>query len=261
MNTFFKEHYEILAEPLTVYDPAGQELLARWVFQSVNHADRLLAELLNIPVPAMEVILVAPDDWQSAPREEPEEPVILLPYWTDVTDPPSLVVPTGLDPIMGAYSPEKLSFLIFHEVTHAFLEADPHPWPLESPLWADEWQLQFAALWLSQQFSHPQDIVMDDLHQQYAEIFEPEPDGKTPVTVRGFDWYEDTTSQDYLEYTLLLERFAADLLARYDPAALPRFIDLYRRQDAKWLSDDITRLLADALGEGAETWLEALTYF
>ncbi|HKV59169.1 MAG TPA: hypothetical protein VJO32_12845, partial [Ktedonobacteraceae bacterium] len=246
------EHYETLAGPMTVYYPTGQDTLARWVFQSVDKACKLLAQLLDTLAPEIEILLVAPGNWQNAPREEPEETVILLPYWTDSTEPSSLVVPTQLDPIMGSYSQEKLAFLLFHEVAHAFLASDPRPWPLESPLWADEWQLQFAALWLYHQVYSTAGIVMTDLHSHYEEIFEPEADDKTPVTVRGFDWYEDTTPQDYLEYTLLLERFAADLLARYDAAILPRFIELYRKEDATWLSDDVTRLLGIALGEGGE---------
>jgi hypothetical protein len=170
-------------------------------------------------------------------------------------------VPAQLDPIMGSYTQEKLAFLLFHEVSHAFLACDPRPWPLESPLWADEWQLQFAALWLYQQIFHTTGVVMFDLHVQYREIFEPEADDKTPVTVRGFDWYEDTTPQDYLEYTLLLERFAGDLLERYDASILPHFIELYRKEGVIWLSDEVTNLLGITLGDGGEAWLEELPYF
>ncbi len=261
------EHYETLAEPLMVYYPAGREELAQWVNRSVDSAGKLLAHLLTMPTPQMVVLLVAPDDWQDAPREETESPEeteetdMLLPYWTDATEPPSLVVPVQLDPIMGSYSQEKLAFLLLHEVAHALLESDAHPWPLESPLWADEWQVHFAALWLFHQLYHGQGIVMTDLHEQYAEIFEPEADGKTPVTVRGFDWYEDTTPQDFLEYTLLLEQFAADLLARYSPDILPRFLEGYRKEGVAWLSDDVTNLLAATLGEGGEAWLEELPSF
>jgi len=255
------ERYETLAEPMTVYYPTGQDTLARWIFQSIEKANELLAQLLNTPAPEMEILLVAPDDWQNAPGEEPEESFIMLPYWTDTTDPSTMVVPLQLDSITGRYSQEKLAFLLFHEVAHAFLACDPHPWPLESPLWADEWQLQFAALWLYQQIYHTTGVVMFDLHLAYREIFEPEADGKTPVTVRGFDWYEDTTPQDYLEYTLLLERFADDLLERYKPDILPRFIELYRREGVIWLSDEVTNLLGVTLGAGGEAWLEELTYF
>ncbi|HLX56067.1 MAG TPA: hypothetical protein VKR83_03505 [Ktedonobacteraceae bacterium] len=258
---FPDENYQALAGPLPVYYPTGQEVLAQWVLQSVEKASTLLAQLLNMPAPEMEILLVAPDDWQNVPREEAEELVIMLPYWTDATERPSLVVPMQLDPIMGIYSRKKMAFLLFHEVTHAFLASDNRPWPLESPLWADEWQLQFAALWLFHKIYRTHGIVMKDLHEQYAEIFEPEADGKTPVTVRGFDWYEDTTPQDYLEYTLLLERFAADLLARYDPNILPRFKEFYHREGVVWLSDEITNLLAAILGEGGEAWLEELVYF
>ena len=87
---------------------------------------------------------------------------------------------------------------------------------------------QVCALWLAQRLDNVQGIVNKDLREEYADIFEPEADGKTPVTVRGFDWFEDTAVEDYLTYELLLEQFAADLLAKYEPDVLPRFLDLYR---------------------------------
>ena len=106
-----------------------------------------------------------------------------------------------------------------------------------------------------------QGVANKDLHEEHAEIFEPEPDGKTPITVRGFDWDEDTPPEDYLTYELLLEQFAADLLAHYEPAILPRFLTLYRTDRATLLSDDVTTMLATALGPGGAEWLESLTYF
>jgi hypothetical protein len=163
--------------------------------------------------------------------------------------------------MVGEPTQEKLAFLLYHELVHAFVESDPRPWPEESPLWADEWQLQFAAFWLLRQIHGGQGIIMTDLHERYAEVFEPEPDGKTPVTIRGFDWYEDTAPEDYLVYTLLLERFAADILAVFDTEVLPRFLDLYRKDYAVLLSDDVTKMLGAALGAGGEEWLEALVYF
>lgn len=259
--SFPYERYQTLADPVLVHYPPGQDAQARQVLQWVDEANKLLAGLLVIPAPEMGILLIAPEDWQDAPRDEPEETVMMLPYWTNSTEPSTLVVPTELDPIMGSFAPEKLAFLLFHEVAHAFVASDPRPWPAESPLWADEWQLQFAALWLYQMIYHTTGVVMFDLHLQNREIFEPEADGKTPVTVRGFDWYEDTTPQDYLEYTLLLERFADDLLERYDPDILPRFIELYRKEGVTWLSDEITNLLGIALGDGGEAWLEELPYF
>src|SRR6266436_3594539 len=162
---------------------------------------------------------------------------------------------------MGEPTQEKLAFLLYHEMAHAFIESDSRPWPEESPLWADEWQLQFAALWLFHQIHAGYGIVMTDLHEKYEEIFEPEPDGKTPVTVRGFDWYEDTSAEDYLIFSLLLEQFAADLLANYSSAILPRFLKLYRNTSSVLLSDDVTAMLAGLLGPGGSEWLENLVYF
>lgn len=255
------ERYETLAGPLTVYYPMGQESLARWVLETIDKAGKQLTQLLGQPMPEMEVLLVAPEDWERLPQEDPEDLNNMLPYWTDATSPPSLIVPTQLDSILGNATQEKLAFLLYHELTHAFLEADPRAWPEESPLWADEWQLQFAASWLSQQLLGRQGIITKDLHEKYAEIFEPEADGKTPVTIRGFDWYEDTPPEDYLVFDLLLEQFAADVLAKYGPEVLPRFLELYRKKYDVLLSDQVTEMLGEALGEGGEEWLEELVYF
>jgi hypothetical protein len=255
------EQYETLAEPLTVYYPTGQYSLAHWIFQSIDKAGQLLTQLLGRPMPEIQVILVAPTDWGVTPHDDPEEPNNTLPYWTTATQPPSIVLPLQLDTIIGISTQEKLVFLLYAALTQAFLENDPRPWPGESPLWADEWQLQFAALWLMQQVHGQSGIVMKDLHEQYAEIFEPELDGKTPVTVRGFDWYEDTSSEEYLVFNLLLERFAADLLENYSPEILPRFLDLYRQDFSMLLSDDVTDMLASVLGPDGAEWLEELVYF
>ncbi len=61
-------------------------------------------------------------------------------------------------------------------------------------------------------------------------------------------------------YELLLEQFAADLLARYEPDILSRFLALYRTE-RELLSDDVTTMLATVLGPGGSEWLEALVYF
>src|SRR5205823_11758066 len=66
--SFPYERYETLAEALTVYYPTGQDTLARWLFQSVDRASKLLAQLLDAPIPEMEILLVAPPDWDTAPR-------------------------------------------------------------------------------------------------------------------------------------------------------------------------------------------------
>jgi hypothetical protein len=255
------ERYETLDVPVKLYYPAGQQTLARQVWQHIEKASALLAQLLSLPTPAMEMLIAAPADWDEVPHEEEtDNPLIMLPFLTHSTQPPTLVIPTQLDPIVGNDSVKKRAFLMFHELAHLVLENDPRPWSLDHPLWADEWQMQFAALWLAQQIFHINGIVQTDLHKQYAEIFVPEADGKTPVTVRGFDWYEDTPLQDYLEYTLLLERFAADLLARYDAAILPRFL-VFFREEQTLLSDDVTDILAAVLGDGGKEWLENLDYF
>jgi hypothetical protein len=255
------EKYERVAEPFSVYYSEGQDSLVHTIIQSVDQASQRLKRLLGQPGPNMQIILVAQGDWHVMPHDDPEEPGNAIPYWTNVTHPPSLVIPSQLDPIIGLPTREKLIYLIYTILAQAFLESDPRPWPDESPLWADEWQSQFAALWLMQEMNGQPGIVMKDLHEQYAEIFEPELDGKTPVTIRGFDWYEDTSEEDYLIFNLLLEQFAADLLLNYGPEILPRFLDLYRNDYTVLLSDDVTDMLAGILGPGGAEWLENLVYF
>lgn len=259
------EQYETLALPLKTYYPAGQEEFARQILQEVAQATKLLEQLLNSPAPALDLLIVSSSDWEYAPPEDMESsgpPGVMLPYWTEMATQPTLVVPDQMDDILGDATPEKLALLLYHEVAHAFLESDPRPWPEETPLWADEWQMQFAEFWLFQQIhgETKHSNITADLHEQFAEIFEPEADGKTPVTIRGFDWYEDTTSEDYLEFALLLEKFAIDLLARYDASILPRFLERYRKE-VPLLSDEVTLMLAEVLGSGEEEWLENLVYF
>lgn len=257
------ERYEVLDIPFKTYYPRGQKNLAREVQREVEQASKLLRQLLHLPQPELELLVIAPADWSFAPVEDseaPDAPTTMLPYWTNVTETPTLVIPEQMDEIIGETTSAKLSLLLYHEVAHAFFESDPRPWPEESPLWADEWPLQFASFWLFQQISGDIEHITNDLHQQFAASFEPEADGKTPVTVRGFDWYEDTSPEDYLEFALLLEKFAIDLLSRYDATILPRFLECYRKE-TPLLSDEVTLMLADVLGAGGEEWLEKLVYF
>jgi hypothetical protein len=254
------ERYATLNEDLPVYFPPGEEAYARRAVQALDKAGALLSQLLGLPMPAIQVLLVDPADWQFAPHDD-EDISIAQPYWTEATTPPSLVVPLEIDPIFGEMTLAKLAFYLYQMLALAFLESDPRPWPDESPLWAEEWQIKFAALWLSHSLDDQQGMVNKDLRDQYAEIFEPEPDGKTPDTVRSFDWYEDTAPEDYLGYELLLEQFAADLLAHYDPGVLTRFLSSYRAEHDTLLSDEVTAMLAAALGPGGAEWLESLTYF
>ncbi len=253
--------YEKLAGSLTTHYPSGEEDLARWILQTLDQAGKQLTQLLERPMPTIEILVVKPEDWSLVPHSDLEEKHAYHPYWTDETSPPTMVVPTQIDPTFGTITREKMACMLYHELALAFLEADPRPWPGESPLWADEWQFKFVEVWLSQRLDGVQGTVNQDLHEQYADIFEPELDGKTPVTVRGFDWYEDTSTEDYLCYELLLERFAADLLARYDAHILPRFLASYRVERDVLLSDEVTILLAATLGPGGEAWLEELVYF
>lgn len=258
------ERYAQLSDTFTLYYPRGEEVRARRQLQSIKDATALLSQLLKQPVPAMQILVVAARDWSRAPREELEEGgegEDTYPYWTEQTSPPSLVIPLGAEKALTGAPPNHFSFVLYHPIMLAFLESDERPWPEDYPLWADEWQLKFAALWLTYRLNGQKGMVNQSLRDELSELFEPEDDGKTPITIRGFDWDEDTEPDDYLAYSLLHEQFAADLLARYDPEVLPRFLALYRTGRDILYSKDVTTMLVEALGPGGSEWLEALVYF
>ncbi|HTI14911.1 MAG TPA: hypothetical protein VL461_10120 [Dictyobacter sp.] len=255
------DRYQTLTAPLAVYYPTGEEELARWVLQVVEKATTQLMQLLQVAKPELEILLVEMADWHLAPHSESEELDTPHPYISDVTTPPTLVVPVEIDPIFGDVIPEKFAYMLYHELVVIFLEADRRPWPQENPLWADEWQFKFIALWLAQQLDNVKGIVSKDLREEHEDAFEPEADGKTPVTIRGFDWFEDTDVEDYLIFELLLEQFAADLLETYSIDILPRFLAKYRVEQAELLSEDVSKMFIEVLGSNGEEWLENLVYF
>ena len=248
----------------TLYYPRGEEARARQLLLSIRDAAVLLSQLLERPAPTINILFVAPKDWARAPREEEEEGgdgEETYPYWTEQTSPPSLVIPLKSEKALSTVPTNHFAFMLYHSLVLSYLEADTRPWPDDSPLWADEWQLKFAALWLTYRLNGQNGMIAQQLREELADLFEPEDDGKTPVTIRGFDWDEDTSPEDYLTYSLLHEQFAADLLARYEPEILPRFLSLYRREHSVLYSDDVTAMLAEALGVGGAEWLEGLVYF
>src|SRR5690348_11222149 len=107
------DKYETLKasqEALTVYYPTGEEDFARSVFRTIDEAGKLLTQLLSRPLPELELLIVPPNDWPLVPHSELEETQALHPYWTDITSPPTIVVPTEIDPIFGMATPEKFAF-------------------------------------------------------------------------------------------------------------------------------------------------------
>ncbi len=255
------DHYQLINQQLRIYYPPDEETLVRWIIPTLEKAIEQLSLLLKRPKITLEVLIVPPADWHLAPHDDDDQLKAPHPYWTDVTTPPTLVVPTDIDTIFGEMTASKFAFILYHELALAFTEADPRPWPENYPLWADEWTLKFAALWLSYTLDQQEGLVNQDLAKLHEDIFEPETDGKTAVTIRGFDWYEDTTQEDYLNYQILLEQFAADLLSCYPPTILPAFLNLYRVEKENLLSDEVTEMLAEVLGPGGSIWLEDLVYF
>ena len=64
-------------------------------------------------MPPMEVLLVATDDWALAPRDDAEENRDLLPYWTSISAPGTLVMPVEVASVFGEPTQEKLAFMLY----------------------------------------------------------------------------------------------------------------------------------------------------
>src|SRR5689334_20874510 len=110
------EQYEILTGPTPLYYPKGEEEFARWVASTCQKACSALATVYGRRQPDLEVLVVGPQEWEAVPHSEMEEVATPHPYWTDVTSPPTLVVPIEMDALFGEITPEKLAFMLYHEI-------------------------------------------------------------------------------------------------------------------------------------------------
>src|SRR6266566_9914064 len=106
------DHYKKLAGPLTAYYPSNEEELADWIAQTLEKASERLTQLFEWPMPDMEVLLVKPEDWSLVPRDDLEEERAPRPYWTDETSPPTIVVPTEIDPTFGTITRETIALML-----------------------------------------------------------------------------------------------------------------------------------------------------
>jgi len=117
---FSYDRYEKLAGPLTAYYPSDEEELANWIVQTIGKASERLTQLFERPMPDLEILVVKPEDWSLVPRSDLEEERVRRPYWTDDTNPPTLVVPTEIDPTFGAITRGKIAFMLYHELALLF---------------------------------------------------------------------------------------------------------------------------------------------
>ena len=80
-----------------------------------------ISDLLEEPVPRLEALLVADDDWRRAPRESEKPYPPGLPYFTRATEPPALVLPGTLSPAIRPRTGATYPLVVWHELAHAFL--------------------------------------------------------------------------------------------------------------------------------------------
>ena len=197
-----------------------------------------ISDLLEEPVPRLEALLVADDDWRRAPRESEKPYPPGLPYFTRATEPPALVLPGTLSPAIRPRTGATYPLVVWHELAHAFLlqrEA------ARTPAWLRELVPQALSAAVARRTGLP-------LEEHLSEV-----DSDPGFTVRGLKGHASAEEQMAFQNLLLLLGDGA--LAEFGEAFLNRLVH------GLWGEADVVdearaeELLAGALGPGGREWL------
>ena len=204
----------------------------------------VLAEILAAEPPRLQALLVADEDWRQAPRESERPYPPSFPYYTRATNPPSLVLPETLSPVITPRTGATLPLTVWHELAHAYLLRRD---VVRTPAWLRELipQALSAAVARGAGLS---------LGEHLSEM-----DREPGFTVRGLKGYADPEEQMAFQNLLLL----------LGDAALEEFGDAYLNKliHALWAETDAVDgvraegLLAGALGPGGLEWLRSRPEF
>lgn len=217
----------------------------RQVLDHLESGFATVPDLLGLPAPALEAMIVADEEWSQAPRESSRAYPTGLPYFTRATNPPALVLPETLSAAIQPRTPATLPLVVHHELAHAFLAgrmaARPSAWLRELPP-------QATSAAMARREGQP-------LDEHLSEI----PEVRSPgFTIRSFRTPAGAEAQMAFQNLLLklgaaaLEEFGEGFLVRLS-SALCEGCELDEARAAG--------VLADALGEGGREWLASRKEF
>ena len=203
-----------------------------------------ISEVLGVGPPRLQALLLADEDWRGAPRESERPYPPGLPYFTRVTDPPTLVLPDALSPAIRPRTEATLPLTVWHELAHAFLlERDV----VRAPAWLGELIPQSLSAAVARRAGLP-------LSEHLSGV-----DREPGFTVRGLKGHADAGEQMAFQNLLLVLGDAA--LDEFGEAFVGRLVhDLWAETD---VVDEARaeELLARALGERGPEWLRTRPEF
>jgi hypothetical protein len=201
-----------------------------------------LPEILGLPAPELEALVVADADREAAPRDNHRPYPRGLPYFTRAADPPALVIPEKLSEAVQPRTLATLPLVVHHELAHAFLAGEV---ATRTPGWLRELPPQAASAAVARREGLP-------LDEHLAQIPSP------GFTVRGFR--TPAGAEDQMAFQNLLLKLGAAMLEEFGEVFLPRLVGALRREN-EVSEARAEELLAAALGEGGREWLASREEF
>ncbi|MGH3087836.1 MAG: hypothetical protein ACRDSJ_11035 [Rubrobacteraceae bacterium] len=246
--------YEKLGGAIPVLYAPGLERRAGEARRHLDAGFAALSDIFDVAEPGrdvacyvstmrIEAVIVADNDWRSAPRENERPYPPGLPYFTRSTEPPTLVLPEELSPAIRPRTGATLPLTVWHELAHAFFLRRP---VVKTPAWLREFVPQTASATVAKR----EEL---SLEEHLARIEHP------GFAVREFTGAATAKEQMAFQNLLLslgdaaVEQFGEDFLKRLVHALWneTEIVDEKRAEE----------LLDAALGPGGREWLEARSEF
>lgn len=221
----------------------GVEDLAAEVMRHLDAGVPAMSEVFGVEPPELRAVVVADADWNDAPRESERPYPRGLPYFTRSTEPPSLVLPETLSPAIRPRTGATLPLAVWHELAHAFLLKDP---VVKTPAWLREFVPQTASAAVARR----EGVPLEE-HLEKAE--------RPGFRVREFDG--PATAEEQMSFQNLLLALGASALDAFGEAFLTRLVHGIRAEEEIVGEERATAMLAEALGESGEAWLEGREEF
>jgi hypothetical protein len=195
-----------------------------------------LPGVLGLTAPDLEALVVADDDWNEAPRDNPRPYPRGLPYLTRAAPPRTLVIPASLSAAIRPRTEITLPLVVSHELAHAFLAGAV---AAHTPPWLRELPPQTASAAVVRREGLP-------LNDHLTNVTSP------GFTIRGFRI--PAGAEDQMSFQNLLLRLGAAALEDFGEGFIRRLVDSLSREDTV---DEARaeKSLAEALGEGGAGWL------
>ena len=197
-----------------------------------------VSNLLEEPVPRLEALLVADEDWRRAPRESEKPYPPGLPYFTRATDPPALVLPETLSPAIRPRTGATYPLVVWHELAYAFLLQRE---VARTPAWLRELVPQALSAAVARRVDLP-------LEEHLSGV-----DRNPGFTVRSLKGHADAQRQMSFQNLLLLLGDGA--LAEFGETFLNRLVHALWEETTVVDEARAEGLLAEALGPGGREWL------